>query len=102
MGKHLREGAAKQRGTPNSRFAIGKKLSNKHLQRDSDNETGERREQQCERVDGYKVLAGHSEQMLQWIYIQGPSVILANDLTDKTKLLGTQIMQENLNKVSLH
>jgi hypothetical protein len=44
MGKHLREGAAKERDTPNSRFAIGKKLSNKHLQRDSDNENGERRE----------------------------------------------------------
>jgi hypothetical protein len=29
---------------------------------------------------------------LQWIYIQGPSVILAYDLTDKTKLLGIQIM----------
>ncbi len=62
LGKHLREGAAKQRGTPNSRFAIGNKLSNKHLQRDGDNENGERREQQCEKIDGFKVLARHSEQ----------------------------------------
>jgi hypothetical protein len=61
LGKHLREGAAKQRGTLNSRFAIGNKLSNKHLHRDSDNENGERREQPCEKIDGYKVLAQHFE-----------------------------------------
>jgi hypothetical protein len=59
LGKHLREGV-KHKGTPNSKFAIGKKLSNKHLQRDSDNENGERREQQYERIDGYNVLVGHS------------------------------------------
>jgi hypothetical protein len=35
----------------------------------------------------------HSKQMLQLIYIQGPSVICAYDLIDKIKLLGTQIMQ---------
>jgi hypothetical protein len=62
LGKHLREGVAKQRGTPNSRFAIGNKLSSKHLQRDGDNENGERREKACEKIDGYKVLAQHSQQ----------------------------------------
>jgi hypothetical protein len=45
LGKHLREGATKQRGTPNSRFVVGNKLSNKHFHRDIDNENGERREQ---------------------------------------------------------